>query len=54
MTLLHTLPPGAPVSGHKASGMGSEYGQVTEEQYMRIKTTVTFAGGWRSPCEPAQ
>ena len=50
---VHALPPGAPVSGHKASGMGSEYGQEAEEQYMRIKTTVTYAAGWRSPFEPA-
>lgn len=46
---VHALSPGTPVSGHKASGLGIEYGLEAVEQYMRVKTTVTMHGGWRSP-----
>lgn len=50
---VHSLTPGTPVSGHKASGLGSEYGLEAAEHYMKIKTTVVMAGGWTSPFEPA-
>jgi aldehyde dehydrogenase (NAD+) len=46
---VHTLSAGTPVSGHKASGLGIEYGLEAVEQYMRVKTTVTMHGGWKSP-----
>jgi len=46
---VHALSAGTPVSGHKASGMGIEYGLEAVEQYMRVKTTVTMHGGWTSP-----
>lgn len=46
---VHTLSPGTPVSGHKASGIGIEYGLEAVDQYMRVKTTVTMHGGWKSP-----
>lgn len=29
--------------------MGIEHGLEAVEQYMRVKTTVTMHGGWRSP-----
>jgi acyl-CoA reductase-like NAD-dependent aldehyde dehydrogenase len=46
---VHTLAAGTPVSGHKASGLGIEYGLEAVEEYMRVKTTVTMRGGWSSP-----
>ncbi len=46
---VHALSAGTPVSGRKASGVGIEYGLEAIEQYMRVKTTVTMHGGWRSP-----
>lgn len=46
---VHALTPAVPVSGHKSSGLGIEYGVDAIEQYMRVKSTVSFAGGWISP-----
>lgn len=46
---VHALTPAVPVSGHKSSGIGIEYGMDAIEQYMCVKSTVTFAGGWSSP-----
>lgn len=46
---VNTLSYGTPVSGHKTSGMGSEYGLEAIDQYMRIKTTVQMYGAWSSP-----
>lgn len=46
---VNTLSYNTPVSGHKASGMGSEYGIEAIDQYMRIKTTVQMYGAWSSP-----
>lgn len=46
---VHTLSAGTPLGGHKASGIGSEYGLEAAEQYMKVKTTVTMSDGWTSP-----
>ena len=46
---VHVLSAGTPVSGHKASGLGIEYGLEAADQYMKVKTSVTMAGGWESP-----
>ncbi|KQU83880.1 hypothetical protein ASD00_33820 [Ensifer sp. Root31] len=46
---VHALSPALPVSGHKNSGMGSEYGLEAIEQHMRLKTTVQMSGAWASP-----
>ena len=46
---VHTLSAGTPVSGHKASGLGIEYGLEAAEQYTKVKTTVAMFGGWKSP-----
>lgn len=46
---VHTLSAGTPVSGHKASGLGIEYGLEAAEQYMKVKTTVIMSDGWKSP-----
>ena len=44
---VHVLPLGLPVPPHKASGMGAEFGLEVVDNYMRLKTTVTAAGGFR-------
>lgn len=44
---VHTLSFNTPVPGHKASGLGSEYGIEVVENYMKLKTTVTMFGGFR-------
>lgn len=46
---VHTLSAGTPVSGHKASGLGIEYGLEAGEQYTKIKTTGTIFGVWKNP-----
>lgn len=46
---VHVLTPAVPVSGHKSSGIGIEYGIDAVEQYMRVKSVVTLASGWTSP-----
>lgn len=46
---VHKLSAGTPVSGHKASGLGIEYGLEAAEQYMKVKTTVIMSDGWNSP-----
>lgn len=46
---VHALNPGIPVAGHKASGLGSEYGAEAVENYTRIRASVTMSGAWRSP-----
>jgi acyl-CoA reductase-like NAD-dependent aldehyde dehydrogenase len=43
----HVLSFGLPVPPHRASGMGSEFGLEIVDQYMRLKTTVTMASGFR-------
>lgn len=49
LNCVHALSAGTPVSGHKASGLGIEYGLEAADQYMKVKTTVTMFGGWKSP-----
>jgi acyl-CoA reductase-like NAD-dependent aldehyde dehydrogenase len=46
---VHYLSAGTPVSGHKASGLGIEYGLEAADQYMKVKTTVVMTDGWESP-----
>lgn len=46
---VHDLSPGTPVSGHKQSGLGSEYGLEAMDQYMKIKTSVVMTDRWGSP-----
>lgn len=46
---VHLLTPAIPVSGHKASGLGVEYGIEAMEQYMKIKSIVAMSSTWRSP-----
>lgn len=46
---VHVLHPGFPLSGFKASGIGSEYGLEAIEHYTRPKTSVIMHGGWSSP-----
>ncbi|MBB4427583.1 aldehyde dehydrogenase (NAD+) [Bradyrhizobium sp. CIR48] len=46
---VHSLSAGTPVSGHKTSGLGIEYGLEAADQYMKVKTTVMMSGAWNSP-----